>query len=173
MKTNRAIIRGINWILASIISMLGFVGCGKIGAEEYGTPHADYTIKGAVVDKTTGKPIKGIRVGYSPKYWAVAEYGVLPTPYEPKVHVLTDAKGEFKLTDRFYVGEYQVENGNPILNVSVEDIDGVDNGLFQSEYIQVDFSDAEHSGKSKSWYSGEYSLNVNVELTGIEDEENQ
>ena len=173
MKTKKTIIRGINWILASIISMLGFVGCEKVGVEEYGTPHADYTIKGAVVDKTTGKPITGIRVGYSPKYWAIAEYGVIPTPYTPKAHVLTDAKGEFKLTSQFDVGEYQLVNGNPILPVYIEDIDGEENGLFQSEYLQVDFIDAEHSGKPKGWHDGEYTVTVNVELTNAEDVENQ
>ena len=159
MKINQVFITGVNWALAGIISMLGFSGCDKIGTEEYGTPHADYTVKGAVVDKVTGKPIEGIRVGlgHIPYLGPMPMYGTLPTPYQPKVHVLTDLKGEFKLTDRF--------NAVQTLSVFVDDIDGEENGLFQSEYLQVDFSNAVQSGKPKGWYEGEYTVNVNVDLS--------
>ena len=154
----------MNWTLAGIMGMLGFSGCEKIGTKEYGTPHADYTVKGAVFNKTTGKPIEGIRVGYGCESCPVPEYGVRPTPYVLKSHVLTNAKGEFKLTDSFFPEK------NQTLPVSVEDVDGEKNGLFQSEYLQVDFSKAEHSGKQKSWYKGEYTVTVNVELNEIKNE---
>jgi putative lipoprotein (rSAM/lipoprotein system) len=168
MKINKVFSKGMNWVLAGIISMLGFAGCeDKYGMTEYGSPHADYTIKGVVVNKATGKPVKGIRVGYSPEFWATAMYGVIPAPYQPKnrVHVTTDAKGEFKLTDRFHDGEFQTVNDKPVLPVYVEDIDGEENGSFQPEYLQVDITEAERGGKPKNWYAGEYSINVNVELT--------
>ena len=164
MKTNRReFIKKMNWGLAGIISMLGFAGCDKSSepVDEYGTPHADFTVKGAVVNKANGTPIKGIRVGYICAFCPVPEYGVIPTPYQLKSHVLTDAKGEFKLTDRFDIGE----GGIPVY---VEDIDGEENGSFQPEYLQVDFTNAERSGKPKSWYKGEYTVNLNVELTEIE-----
>jgi len=164
METNRrAFIKKMNWTLAGIIGMLGFVGCKKITCE-YGSPYADYTVKGTVVNKATGKPIEGIRVGYNSQYISTAMYGVIPTPYQPKVHVLTNAKGEFKLTNSFSVEE------NQTLPVYVEDIDGEKNGLFQWERLQVDFSNAEHSGKPKRWYKGEYTVNMNIELTEIEKE---
>ena len=165
MKVNRrAFIKKMNWALAGILSMLGFVGCNKTEPlDEYGTPHADYTVKGAVIDKATRKPIKGIRVGYGCEFCPVPEYGVPSTPYVLKTHVTTDAKGEFKLTDSFFPEESQK------LPVYVDDIDGNNNGLFQSEILQVDFKDAVHSGKQKSWYNGEYTVNINVELTKIED----
>ena len=168
MKTNRReFIKRMNWGLAGMIGMLGFAGCDKIGRVEYGTPHADYTVKGKVVNKATGNPIEGIRVGYSCEFCGGLMYGGLPTPYKPKAHVLTNAKGEFKLKDRFDAGEYQMIGNNPIIPVYVEDIDGEKNGSFQTEYLEVDFSNAEHSGKSKSWYKGEYTVTVNVELTEI------
>ena len=160
----RAFIKKMNWLLASAIGMLGFAGCEIIGEKEYGTPHADYTVKGAVVDKATGKPIKGIRVGYGCEFCPVPEYGVPSTPYVLKTHVTTDAKGEFKLTDSFFPEESQK------LPVYVDDIDGNNNGLFQSEILQVDFKDAVQSRKPKSWYKGEYTVNLNVELTEVEKE---
>jgi len=169
MKTDRrAFLKQINWVLAGILGMLGFAGCDIVGGkEEYGTPYADYTVKGAVVNKATGKPIAGIRVGYDSVYWTAPAYGVIPTPYnyKPKAHVMANSKGEFKLTER----SYNLQEGtNGKILVFVDDIDGKKNGLFQSETLLVDFGNAKRSGKQKNWYHGEYTVNVNVELTEIE-----
>ena len=166
----RVIIKSINFVLAGLLSLLGFTGCVERGLLEYGTPNADYTVKGTVVNKTTGKAIEGIRVGYSPEVIYEAMYGVRPTSYTPKSHVLTNAKGEFILTDRFIAGEYQIEAGAVSIPVYVEDVDGEENGLFQMEYLQVDFSKADQSGKPKNWYEGEYTVTVKVDLTEIENQ---
>jgi putative lipoprotein (rSAM/lipoprotein system) len=170
MKVRKTFFKSINRVLASILFVLGFAGCEK-GDEteilvEYGTPHANYTVKGAVVNKATGKPIEGIRVGFNSEPWVIAEYGVIPTSFQPKsnVHVLTDAKGEFKLTDSHF------PNKNLTLDVYVDDIDGVENGLFQSDTLQVNFSDAKHSGKPGNWYQGEYTVTVNVGLNEVENQ---
>ena len=168
MKTDRrAFIKRMNWALAGIIGMLGFAGCKKDDEMmlEYGTPHADYTVKGAVVNKVTGKPIEGIQVGYDSGFTLM--YGIPPTPFVPKAKVITNAKGEFKLTDRFHAGESQIIGNNGTLPVYVQDIKS---GLFQSEILQVDFSKAEHSGKPKGWYGGEYTVTLNVELNEIKNE---
>ena len=171
MKINRrTFIKRMNWALAGAMGILGFTGCEKETPVEYGTPHADFTVKGSVINKATGKPIKGIRVGYDSGYQIGVMYGPPPAPYKPKAHVLTDAKGEFKLTDQFFIGEYLTEDGKSKLPVFVEDIDGTENGLFQPENLQVDFSNAEHSGKPKSWYGGEYTVTMKVELTEIENQ---
>jgi len=172
MKTKKVLLKSINWLLAGILTLLGFTGCEKNGVDEYGVPYADYTIKGEVVNKATGKPVEGIQVGYYFGCWGCM-YGVILTPYVPKARVLTNAKGEFKLTDRFSLGEVQVEEGRITLPVSVEDIDGEKNGLFFSKFLQVDMSKAEPSGKPKKWYDGEYTVNVKIELTEIEQETNE
>ena len=121
-----------------------------------------------VVNKADGKPIVGIQVTYVPESVATTLYGVAPAPYKPKASVITDAKGEFKLKDRFSISEfYYDENNSPIYFVYVEDIDGEKNSLFQSEVLHVNFKDAEHSGKPKSRYGGEYIKTIKVELTEI------
>jgi len=168
MEIKKAFLKGINWALAAVIAMLGFAGCDKIGVDEYGSPHANYTVKGAVVDKVTGKPIKGIRVGYSPASWGALMYGVPPIPFSPKMHVMTNDKGEFALKDRFYISEIKLINNIPTLTVYVRDIDGELNGWYESEDLQVDFSKATLSGKPKSWYDGEYTVTRNIELTPVE-----
>ena len=162
MKINRAFIKGTNWALAGLISMLGFTGCDKERlSEEYGTPNADYTIKGTVVNKANGKPIEGIRVGYDSGSQIVPMYGVLPAPYRPKTSVLTNVKGEYKLT----VNTFPFPE--PTIPVFIDDIDGEENGWFQSEMLEVDFSKAERTGKPNNWYEGEYTVTLNVELTEI------
>ena len=81
---------------------------------------------------------------------------------------MTDAKGEFKLTDRFYAGEYQWEAGKTFIPLFIEDIDGEKNGLFVSENLQIDFSKATQSGKPQSWYNGEFTVTQNIELIEVE-----
>jgi len=63
MKIKMVIIKGINLILIGLLSLLGFTGCVKEPVDEYGTPHADYSVKGSAVNKTTEKPIEEILVG--------------------------------------------------------------------------------------------------------------
>jgi len=146
----RTFLKKMNWTLAGIIGLLGFAGCKKKESGEV------YTVKGTVVDKADGKPIKGIRVGYSPEKQFSTLCGVGSTPYKPKSHVLTDTKGEFILADSFQDGEYQIINNKTTLPVFVEDIDGEENGWFQNEYLQVDIS----GGKTVS---------IRVELSEITD----
>ena len=153
----KKIIITTNWILAGFLSLLGFVSCTEHNAIEYGTPNADYTVKGAVVDKATGKPVKGIRIGYQSVNEADLNY------YVPNRYVLTNERGEFKLTENHFASGQT--------SVFVEDIDGEENGLFQSEQTQVDFTKAEHTKKGDRWYSGEYTVTMNVELTEMENEE--
>ena len=156
MKTNRReFIKKMNWALAGILGMMGFAGCDVIQPkEEYGTPHADYTVKGTVVNKATKKPIEGIRVRYDDS----------SQMFQAPNHVLTNTKGEFKLSNQFFPENYK------ILPVVVEDIDGEKNGSFKSETLQVNFKDAVHSGKPQSWYKGEYTVTLNVELSEKENE---
>jgi len=165
MKINRTLIKGTNWALAGLLGLLGFSNCVIVDPrEEYGSPSVDYTVKGAVVNKANGKPIEGIRVGYSSDIQGIYLYGVMPTPYQPKASVTTDAKGEFKLTEN----SFPLDVNNSIQPIYVDDIDGEKNGLFQSDTLQVDFHDAKQTKKpSGNWYQGEYTVTVNVKLNEI------
>jgi len=152
MKMNRRVfIKKMNWALASGITMLGFASCEK----ESG---ANYTVRGAVVNKETGTSIEGVRVGYGSGPIFGTLYGIIPTPYKPKNHVKTNTRGEFILTDRFNDDEFLMIENKRTLPVFVEDIDGEENGWYQPEYLQVEFS------------KGIHTVTVNVELTEIKDQ---
>ena len=43
-KLNRKLIHGTNWVLAGILSLLGFSGCNEIFQMEYGSPNADFKL---------------------------------------------------------------------------------------------------------------------------------
>jgi putative lipoprotein (rSAM/lipoprotein system) len=163
MNTNKKLIKRANLLLAALLAMIGFAGCNKIGVVEYGSPHADYTVKGAIVNKETQKPIEGIRVGYFPQEW-LDVFGTPPEYYYgPKTYVITNVTGEFSLTERCSISSIPVR-------FFFFYIDGEKNGLFQSESMSINFSKAEHSGKSKGWYNGIYTLTVKAELSEVKNQ---
>jgi putative lipoprotein (rSAM/lipoprotein system) len=150
--------KGANWILAGVLTLLGFSGCNRFGEDEYGTPHADYTVKGTVVNRATGRPVKGIRVSYINPEQVIAMYGVPPAEYNERLSDSTDGAGSFSITT-----DMLEENPVPVY---VLDMDGGENGgFFGAESLEVDFSGAAHSGKRSGWYEGEYTVTLKVELT--------
>ena len=155
----RACTKWMNTLLAALLALLGFNSCEEPRVE-YGTPNADYTVKGKVVNKVNQQPVKGIRVGYSVYQGPLLMYGVLPTPFRPLAADTTETAGTYKFTNRFSAGEIR-ENEVPVF---VQDVDGEANGLFRDTVITVDFDKAVKSGKSKGWYQGERTLELNVEL---------
>lgn len=60
--------------------------------------NADFTVKGVVVDKETGKAIKGIRVSCRPINEPMYMYGIPQSLFEQKSTVLTDENGAYKIT---------------------------------------------------------------------------
>jgi len=163
MIVKNLFLKTINLVLAGILTMMGFANCTKYGPDEYGVPNTDYTTKGSVVDKVTGKPVEGILVGYN---IGMTMYGTLPTNYNQKMHVLTDSKGEFTITVNMFSMEEQQK-----WPVHIEDVDGEKNGLFESENVEVDFSNATRTKKPKSWYRGEYTVdNVHIKLNQAENQ---
>lgn len=142
---------GTNKLLAGLLTLLGFslAACGKIGADEYGCPYADYEIKGKVVD-TQGSAIPGIQV-------------IIPDPFgdEEYMHrdtLITNKSGEF--------------NANPMVtsfgeditfNITTKDIDGIDNGgAFLEKVTGVAFKKEEMKGGDGDWNYGSARKEVTI-----------
>ena len=155
MKTDRrTFIKRVNWALAGIITALGF-SCGK----ESDSHGRIYTVMGKVTNKATKEPISGIRVALGHVHY---EPGLIypmygPPPVRYKTNVLTNAKGEFKLTDCFSDEEIRMVDNKPTLLVFASD----NNSLFYSASLWVEFSRKPPRG---------YEANINVELTKIENQ---
>lgn len=160
MAIKKSFIRGINFLLATLLTLLGFSKCTEPEVE-YGVPNADYTVKGTIVNKADAKPIKGIRIGFSRVYpEPVLMYGVLPQPYISIKADTTDSNGAYKLTENFTIGQIQ----DDVLTVFVQDIDGTENGLYNDTTIQVDYKNLKATGKKSNWYEGEFTKEMKIEI---------
>jgi len=166
MNINKRFIKSANWMLAGIITLLGFAGCDKIGVDEYGVLHVDYKVsglvKGVVVNKETQKPIEGIRIGYRPEYQIYPMYGPLPSLFNLKSHVLTNAMGEFSFQDSYSGFGIEIIDNIPTLLLYVNDVDGEKNGVFAPAVVSIDYRKGETIGPLK-----EYTLNTKVELIEV------
>jgi putative lipoprotein (rSAM/lipoprotein system) len=153
--------KGANWLLAGVMTLLGFGGCeaGKT-PPEYGVPSADFTVKGTVVNKAGGKPVKGIRVSYiSPEDRAVIDDALL-TEYDKRMTDITETDGSFSITGGMF------PNTSIPVSLYTQDLDGTENGgYFGTDSLEVDFSEAQLGGKPDGWYNGEYTVTVEVGLT--------
>lgn len=134
-----------------VLSFLGlFTSCNF--ATMYGTPYAEFEVKGSVTSKETKQPIEGIRV-IRPMF----EYG--DTTY-------TDANGRYLISFRRDGGLYELEKDTT--DLKIEDIDGVKNGgEFETKEFSVSFADAEvikEKKRKNPWYEGKASKEVNIEL---------
>lgn len=133
------LLKRTNWILAGLLTLLGF-SCGDNDNGllcEYGSPHADYEIKGKVVDRQNN-PIANVQIelrdSVPSRGWAHTD-----TLY-------TDNAGEFV----WNVGEFP----GMTFKLMATDIDDESNGgLFAADTSFVSFRDAEFVGGGR-WYEG-------------------
>ena len=135
----KSLIKSFDKIIVVLLAILGvFNSCEQ--ADEYGTPYADYELKGVVTDKETSKPIKNIRIA---------------TFYGDTIY--TDAEGKYALSYCFDMAEY--------FHFKIEDIDGEENGgEFEAQEMDVIFTETDKVKKGKGWYSGKYVKTQNIEL---------
>lgn len=132
-------------VITKSLSILGFTipmfGCDA--PEMYGTPWADYEVKGKVLD-ADGDPIKGIKVS------------------------LIEDQYNSQSTQSLENGTFKVSLGTiPFdkLKLTAQDIDGADNGgEFEDKTLELDFSKVAYTGENDGWYHGKKSLEQNIVL---------
>jgi putative lipoprotein (rSAM/lipoprotein system) len=141
----RKILIKSNILISFFLTLLGFGGACMLGGceygtgwAEYGTPTATFIVKGNVSSEDNNK-IPNIKV--------VMEYDT----------VYTNADGT-----------YQVSTGNfpEDQNILVEftDVDGSENGQFQSTDTVVSFIDPKFINGDGSWFAGEATKELNIKL---------
>ena len=132
----------LNAACVSALAMLGFGSCDNVGVDMYGTPHADYSIKGAVETKE-GKPIQGIKVSVT------CETDTLGT-------ALSDEKGAFAIQKEAFPFNK--------LKVAAEDIDGEENGAYKDTSINIELTQKDFKGGDKSWLNGKVEKEVTIQM---------
>ena len=147
--------RWYNAVLTALLSMLGY-GCSSTEEPldmygppvEYGTPHADYIIKGRVMDES-GTPVQGIKTSLR-KVDKVRSYGI--------DSVQTNVSGNYQLKHTGWQNQYY--------KVIAKDVDGEANGgEFLSDTLDIDYDKAVKTkdGDGK-WYHGIYEITQDVKL---------
>jgi putative lipoprotein (rSAM/lipoprotein system) len=151
------LLKSANGILAGLMVLLGFSSC-QDQTLEYGTPSADYVVKGTVINKSTGQPVQGIEVKIAPDI----SYGY----WKGQGRDLTTQEGSFNLS---MLGIFF--DGSEKIPIAATDIDGEANGSFKSDTVYVYFRDAQQTAEGERWFMGEFTLTVKVELNPDEPNE--
>lgn len=147
-----------NWMTGVLLSLLGFSSCNKNEIDDpgnniclYGTPTTHYIIKGKVTD-TDGKPINGVKVE------ANDTYGDRRRPLTEPVY--TDEKGEYSANG---VGISSDGQGNILLEVTFEDVDGEANGgTFANDTVRgKDMTIEKVKNGDGAWNRGTYEITAN------------
>lgn len=129
-------------LLAFILSFFGLSNCDIVEPRvEYGTPSADYIVKGKVIVEGTNTPIEGI--------------GIIVPDRQQKNYgdtVYTDARGEYTIELK---GVFPF--GTEKMKVIAKDLDEDKNGLFQADSTEISFTKNDLVKKgSGNWHEGTY-----------------
>ena len=143
-------------LLRYILVLLGFsstlAACDGCGRAEYGSPHADFAVKGKVTAAETGDPVKGIKVTLENTdniyYWNDSS----------QLEAYTDDQGNYAISA-------SAHSAIGIHTIKTEDVDGEANGGYfapATETVAVKKEDMK--GKSGNWYAGKDRKEVNITL---------
>ena len=140
-------------LLYLLLGILGFTACGEGGAGgggmmcEYGTPTADFTVKGKVTN-ADGKPIKGIEISSKDLSSFIDGSGLSAVTAEDGTFVTNKIK-------EFGVGGTLV----------FTDTDGEANGgEFVTLEKQISTLPQKQIKDRDGWYRGEYEVTADVKL---------
>ena len=160
-KFNRKLIRGTNWALAGLLSLLGFTGCGKDdngGGEisvEYGVPSSNFKVLGRVTNEQ-GQPLGGMRVVASEvtTIWGKG-------PEQCYSGLLRDTV--YTASDGSFVREYSLFPADSVyIHMKIEDT--AEPSVYDSDSIAVGFAKGDLKGGDNRWFEGAAEKEVNVTL---------
>ena len=140
----RKILKKNNRLISILLSILGiggtytFSGCDGTNSAEYGTPSATFRIYGKVTSED-GAKIPYIKVAMHYDSTFTNENG----DYTIEI-------GSFPQSQEFFA--------------EFTDVDGAANGSYQSKDTIVSFEDPQFVNGDGSWYSGEVSKKVDIQL---------
>ena len=160
-KLNRKLIRGTNWALAGLLSLLGFTGCGKDDngdgeiSVEYGSPSSYFKVLGRVTNEQ-GQPLGGMRVVAS-EVTAVWDKG----PKQCYSGLLRDTV--YTASDGSFVGIYSTFPADSVyIHMKIED--SAEPSVYDSNSIAVGFAKDDLKGGDTRGFEGAAEKKVNVKL---------
>jgi putative lipoprotein (rSAM/lipoprotein system) len=145
-KYFRPFIKGTDWVLSGLLTLLGFPGCSVFnpGVDEYGTPYASYTFQGRVSNES-GEPVPDIKIEVTTGY----EQGGYPA--------LSNAEGHYSVQVQAFPSKE--------FAIIASDIDGEKNGAYRNDTVPVAISDSDYYDKGNgNWNHGSAQKEVNIVL---------
>jgi len=134
----KRVLTGGNKFIAFLIALLGFASACKDGPwggmAMYGTPQADYIVKGNITSTKDNSILKGIRV--------IARDADSPFHCDT---VKSDVSGNYQAK----IMNIEVTK----INLTLTDIDGATNGSFEPLDTMVTFTNPKFTG-GDGWYTG-------------------
>ncbi len=148
------VLKSDNALITLLLSFLGFSSsCDWLTPKAmYGTPTADFLVKGKVESKSN-KPVTGIKVDISKEF---------DTQEGQKLVLIGTSASEAG------TGAYSVKATDfpedQTFKVKFTDIDGAENGEYETLDTTVVFQNPKYSGGDGSWYHGKTEKELNVKL---------
>ena len=172
--------KAFHWALSSLLMLLGFSACDdKECPCMYGSPTADYTIKGKVTNEA-GEPLAGIEVSVSRLYYGFTEQpGVIlsdPRGYEEIVHTSSSGDTLYQSSDRnTYIriipnktdkdGVFQIISGNFPMDTLKYNVKFTDtNASMSTDSVWVTFVAKNLKGGDGDWYYGKAEKEITMVL---------
>ncbi len=149
-------LKSYNSIITLLLSLLGFASsCDILGGKAmYGTPSADFIVKGKIESVGERRPIAGIKIEMSQEI--DTEKGKMPVDLDHSVSAETT--GTYTVTNK---GAFPMDQ---TYKIKFTDVDGALNGEFESLDTTIVFQNPKFTGGDKSWYSGHTEKDLNVKL---------
>ena len=150
-NSNHKLLKVANWLLAGILALLGFSACNddEEQPDMYGTPHANFTIKGKVVNDES-MPIPDIEIKC-----LVEHHGDNRSWFDTIPAVSTSSAGTFT----YQFEEFPTDK----LRIIATDIDGPQNGSYEKDSTDLALSDNDYKGRD-GWYRGTVEKEINFNL---------
>lgn len=150
-KISSSFLKSFNWLLTSVLMLLGFSTCdSEPGATMYGTPHADFTIKGKVINQEN-MPIPDIEIKC-----LVEHHGDNRHWFDTIPAVSTDPAGVFHCQFE----EFPTDK----LRIIATDIDGPKNGSYEKDSTNLTLSSDDYKGNTGSWFKGSVEKEIKFNL---------
>ncbi|MDD3079372.1 MAG: radical SAM-associated putative lipoprotein [Paludibacter sp.] len=142
-------LRFFDRIIVVFLSIVGFTAACDDPVVEYGTPYADFEIKGTVVDNDSQTPIPNIRLirvlNEDPFYGDT---------------IYSDSEGKYQ----FSFNEIPEEE-NPVFEILAEDFDGEENGgSFQPDTVSITLQKSDWVEDGSGWYLGKAVKTEDIKL---------
>ena len=155
-KIKYTCLKKYNAFIVFLISFLGFASsCDILGGKAmYGTPSADFIVKGKVEDTDSKNPIVGVKMEMSREM----------NSKNGKVFVDVGSSFSVESTGKYEVTDNQAFPEDQNYKIKFRDIDGVQNGEYEPLDTTIIFQNPKFAKGDGSWYIGQTEKVVNVEL---------